>query len=65
MAKTAAKTITAEAPKSKHDDGKRYKLYTVGTGHEVYLGPGVPLDRAEELARMLVDTPEIRLVTAD
>jgi len=62
MAKTAQSTMTPAKPKARHDDGKRYKLYTKGTDRQVYIGDGVSLERAEDLARMLVHTPEIRLV---
>ena len=39
-----------------------YSLFTPGTNTQVYAGEGVPLAKAEELAVMLVDVPEIRLV---
>jgi len=70
MAKTALKATGTvggtpqPAKKSSGPSGPICKLYTKGTDRPVYAGPGVPRERAVELASMLVDTPDIRPVAA-
>ena len=63
-AKTGASSIQrkqkAAADKNKPVD--LYSLFIKGTDSQVYVGSGVPLERAEELAVRLVTTPEVRLV---
>ena len=68
MAKTAKTGVTSfqkkRAAASKNENVDLYSLFEKGTDRQVYVGTGVSLERANELAVRLVTVPEVRLVKA-
>jgi hypothetical protein len=60
--KHAAMGIGQKVTKISDENVDLYSLFNRSSGMQVYVGPGVPKERAEEMAVMLVDVPEVRLV---